>query len=340
VGIQRPRVRTDGEEVALPTFTALSATDPLDVRVLEQMLVGVATRRYARSLEPVGVEVTTRGTSKSTVSRRFVAKTTAQLAAWRTAPLDQVDLVALFIDGVAFADDCVVVALGVDGEGRKHALGVWHGSTENATLCQGLLRDLQGRGLRTDRSMLVVLDGSKALAKAIRYAFDRAAVVQRCQVHKLRNVLEYLPDGQRPWVRAQMQRAYQASDVRKATRLLMDLARRLETEYPSAAESLREGLEETLTVMRLALSARLQRTFATTNPIENLISGTRRVHRNVKRWRNGTMMQRWAAAGILEAAKGFRRIKGHRDLPSLVQVLRARDRELGLDQDQSTAAVA
>ena len=258
-----------------------------------------------------------RGTSKSAVSRRFVAKTAAQLAAWQTAAR-ALDLVGLLIDGVHIGEHCLIVALGIAADGQKHALGLWDGSTENARVCQDLLANLQSRGLRTDRSLLVILDGSKALRKAVRATFGEAALVQRCQVHKMRNVLEYLNDRDRPWAQAILRRAYQATDVKTAQRLLLDLARRLETEYPSAAESVREGLDETLTVLTLKLSPRLRRSLATTNAAESLISRTRHVKRNVKRWRGGQMMLRWVAAGILEAVKGFRRLKGYADMPTLV----------------------
>lgn len=330
VAIRRPRVRADGREVALPTFRTMANEDPLNRRVIEQMLVGVATRGYARSLEPVPARITSRGTSKSAVSRRFVAKTSAQLAAWQSAPLETLDLVALLIDGVHVGDHCLIVALGIAADGQKHALGLWDGSTENATVCQGLLANLQSRGLRTDRSILVILDGSTALRKAVRATFGDAALVQRCQVHKTRNVLEYLSDRERPWAQAILRRAYQASDVKTAQRLLLDLARRLETEYPSAAESVREGLDETLTILNLKLSSRLRRSLATTNAAESLLSRTRHVKRNVKRWRGGHMMLRWVAAGVLEAVKGFRRLKGYADMPTLVTALRARDQQLGL----------
>jgi transposase-like protein len=340
VTIQRPRVRTAAGEVALPTFEVMAATDPLDRRVVEQMLVGVATRQYARSLEPVSPEMTTRGTSKSAVSRRFVARTTAQLAAWQSTPLDGLDLVALLIDGVHLGDRCLIVALGITADGQKHALGLWDGSTENATVCQGLLANLQSRGLRTDRSLLVILDGSKALRKAVRATFGDAALVQRCQVHKMRNILEYLSDRDRSWAQAILRRAYQAVDPKLAQRLLLDLARRLEAEYPSAAESVREGLDETLTVLTLKLSPRLRRSLATTNAAESLLSRTRHVKRNVKRWRSGQMMLRWVAAGILEAVKGFRRVKGYADMPMLVAALRARDRQLGLGLAQEERQIA
>src|SRR2546422_971032 len=338
--IQRPRVRTEAGEVALPTFQTMAATDPLDRRVVEQMLVGVATRQYARSLEPLGPEMTSRGTSKSAVSRRFVARTTAQLAAWQSAPLDALDLVALLIDGVHVGDHCLIVALGIAADGQKHALGLWDGSTENASVCQGLLTNLQSRGLRADRSLLVILAGSTALRKAVRATFGDAALVQRCQVHKTRNILEYLSDRQRPWAQAILRRAYQSADVKTASRLLTDLARRLDHEYPSAAESVREGVDETLTVLTLKLSARLRRSLATTNAAESLLSRTRHVKRNVKRWRGGQMMLRWVAAGVLEAVKGFRRLKGYADMPTLVAALRARDRQLGLVVAQEEQQIA
>jgi putative transposase len=338
VQIRRPRVRADGHEVALPTFEAFADTDPLNRRVVEQMLVGVATRQYARSLEPVPAPVVSRGTSKSAVSRRFVAKTRAQLEAWQSQPLDGLDLVALLLDGVHVGEHCLIVALGIAADGQKHALGVWEGSTENATLCQSLLANLQSRGLRTDRSLLVILDGSKALRKAVRDLFGDVALVQRCQVHKLRNVLDHLPERQRTWAKAILQRAYRSADVATARRLLTDLARRLETDHPSAAESVREGLDETLTVLSLNLPETLRRSVTTTNAAESLISRTRHVKRNVKRWRGGQMVVRWVAAGVLEAVKGFRRLKGHKAMPQLVAALRARDQQLGLVVDVENVA--
>ena len=274
VAIRRPRVRRDGMEVPLPTAQVFTDADPLNRRVVDQMLIGVATRQYARSLEPLGANITTRGTSKSAVSRRFVAQTQAQLDAWRATPLDALDLAVLLIDGVQVGGHCIVVALGIDTTGTKHPLGLWEGATENATVCQGLLTNLASRGLRTDRSFLVIVDGAKALETAVTQTFGRAAVVQRCQVHKGRNILEHLPEAQRPWVKAILTRAYTNATVKTAKRLLQDLARRLDTDHPSAATSVREGLDETLTVLGLGLSERLQRSLATTNAIESLLSRT------------------------------------------------------------------
>ena len=238
----------------------------------------------------------------------------------------------LLLDGVHVGTHCIVVALGIDVTGQKHALGVWEGSTENTTVCQGLLTNLQSRGLRTDRSLLVILDGAKALHTAVTQTFGAAAVLQRCQIHKQRNVLEYLPQAQRPWVKAILTRAYTNRDVKAARRLLQDLARRLDADHPSAAASVREGLDETLTVIGLGLSERLQRSLATTNAAESLLSRTRHVKRNVKRWRGGAMVLRWVAAGVLEAIKGFRRVKGCKDMPQLVAALRERDAQLGLGE--------
>ena len=338
VAVRRPRVRRDGHEVPLPSVQAFTHTDPLNRRIVEQMLVGVATRQYGRSLEPLGPAVRTRGTSKSAVSRRFVTQTQAQLDTWRATPLNDLDLVALLIDGVHVGGHCIVVALGLDNTGIKHPLGLWEGSTENATVVQGLLTNVQSRGLRTDRSLLVILDGAQALHTAVTQTFGPAALVQRCQVHKRRNVLEHLPEAQRPWVKAILTRAYTHADVKAARRLLQDLARRLDAEYPSAAASVREGLDETLTVIGLRLSERLQRSLATTNAIESLLSRTRHIKRNVKRWRGGTMVLRWVAAGVLEAAKGFRRVNGCKEMPTLVTALRARDAQLGLGDSPKMVA--
>ena len=338
VAIRRPRARHAGEEVPLPTARAFANADPLNRRVVDQRLIGVATRQYARSLEPLGADVTTGGTSKSAVSRRFVAQTQAQLDAWRATPLDALDLVGLLIDGVHVGGHCIVVALGIDKMGAKHPLGLWEGATENATVCQGLDQSRQPRAAHRPEPA-----GDRRWREGPRHGlltqtFGRAALVQRCQVHKGRNILEHLPEAQRPWVKAVLTRAYTNSHVKTAKRLLQDLARRLDTDYPSAATSVREGLDETLTVLGVGLSERLQRSLATTNAIESLLSRTRHVQRHVKRWRGGTMVLRWVAAGVLEAAKGFRRVQGCQDMPALVAALRARDARLGLGESSEMVA--
>jgi len=326
VGVRRPRVvDRDGREIPLDTWTDLASTDPLDMRALEQMAIGVSTRKYGRSLEAVADGVETRGTSKSAVSRRFVGMTTEKLAEWASRSLADLDIWAVFLDGIHFGEHVVLCALGIDAKGAKHVLGLWEGATENEVACKAMLEDLVSRGLKSNRSRLFIIDGGKGLRAAIRNVFGRRALVQRCQVHKLRNVLGHLPDERHADVRAAMREAYKCSKVETAKRLLNNLARALQKKHPSAAASLREGLDETLTVMGFELSPTLSRTLSTTNPIENMNERIRVTARRVKRWDDGTMILRWALVGILEAARGFRRLKGHADMNLLV----ARLKQLG-----------
>jgi putative transposase len=270
VSVRRPRVRDADGEVALPRWAAFSERDPLNERALEQMLVGVSTRKYARSLEPVDQRLRTRGTSKSAVSRRFVAMTRARLKTWLERDLSVIDLAVLMIDGLHVEDHVILVALGIDVDGKKHVLGIREGATENATSCNALLSELQARGLRTDRTILAVLDGSKALAKAVRAVFGERVRFQRCQAHKVRNVTDQLPPSMRTSVEQTMRQAYRSKNVKLAKRQLENLARRLGDEHPGAAASLEEGLDETLTVMAFGLPEWLERTLSTTNAIENL----------------------------------------------------------------------
>jgi putative transposase len=319
-----PRVRSrDGHEAALPSVQAFRATDPLTTRVLEQLLLGVSTRGYEASLEAAPAGTRSRATSKSAVSRRLVAATRTQLAAQLGRRLDELDLVALFLDGVHVAGQTLIVALGVTGDGRKSPLGIRLGSTENAAICTELLQDLVTRGLRLDDRVLCVIDGGKGLRKALADVLGTSAVIQRCQLHKQRNLLALLPQRRQPFVRAALRRAYRAASAAVARRQLQILITWLESNgHPDAAASLREGLEETLTVLKLALPPALRRFFATTNCIENLIATLRHVARNVKRWRAGDMIHRWAGLGLLRAAARFRRIKHHRELTHLVRALR------------------
>lgn len=337
VTVRRPRVRSKDGEIPLPSWERLAAEDPLNARAVEQMVLGVATRKYARSLEPLPTETKSRGTSKSAVSRRFVAATEKTLADWLGRSLSDLSLAVLMIDGIVCGEHTVLVALGIDETGTKHVLGLWEGATENAVACTGLLGNLVERGLDVKRTMLVVIDGSKALAKAVRDTFGKRALIQRCQVHKKRNVLEHLPERMRPETGATISTAYACRDSKRALSMLTKLARQLERKHPSAAASLREGLEETLTVISLNLDVTLARTLATTNPIENLNSVLRRIHHNVKRWQDGTMVLRWVAVGLHEAMKGFRRLKGHEGMPKLVAALRAHDD--GLQKENPLAAL-
>ncbi len=312
VTLRRPRVvDRKGREVPLDTWEQLASTDALDVRALEQMAIGVATRKYARSLETLPDDVATRGTSKSAVSRRFVAITAEKLADWMSRSLAALDVWAVFIDGIHFGEHVVLCALGVDGTGGKHVLGLWEGATENEVACKAMLESLVARGLKANQSRLFIIDGSKALRSAIRSLFGRRALVQRCQVHKVRNVLGHLPNERHADVRTAMREAYKCTKTDTAKRLLNNFARALHKKHPSAAASLREGLDETLTVLGLGLSPALTRTFSTTNPVEHLNERIRTTARRVKRWDDGTMVQRWVLVGVLEAARGFRRRGPH-----------------------------
>jgi transposase-like protein len=327
VEVRRPRARTvGGHEVALPSWTAFADEDPLHERALQQMLVGVSTRKYERSLEAVPDGVRTRGTSKSAVSKRFVAKTKAEMDKWLLRDLSGLDIVVLMLDGVHVSEHVLLVALGIDSDGKKHVLGVREGATENATACRALLEDLGERGLRTDRGTLVVLDGSKALVKAVRDVYGICAVLQRCQVHKTRNIVDQLPDDMRPSVGESLRQAYRCGDVVRAKRLLTNLANRLRDEHPSAAASILEGLDETLTVMRFGLPNGLERVLSCTNAIENLIGSARDLGHRVKRWRGGSMILRWTATALIEASKKFRRVAGARGgMTKLVAALRRHD---------------
>ena len=326
VAIRRPRARrVDGGEVRLPAYEAFGREDPLEARAVAQMLVGVATRKYGRSLEPLPATVATRGTSKRAVSRRFVARTRAELEAWARRPLGDLDLVALMVDGIGFGDYTLVVALGIDSTGKKHALAIREGSTENASLCRSMLADVVSRGAPADRAILVVIDGGPGARSAVRQVFGEYGIVQRCQVHEKRNVVDHLPDHAKLHVGAAMSQAYGLADPDKAKAQLEKLARSLDEPHPSAASSLREGLDETLTVLRLGIGATLRKSLATTNPIESTFSTVRRVSRRVTRWPSGTMALRWVLAGIAEAEKTWRRLMGKADMAKLVTALRQLD---------------
>jgi transposase-like protein len=305
------------------------------------MVVGVSTRRYARSLEPLPKEIAVRGVSKSAVSERLVVGTERRRAELMQRDLSGLKLVALLIDGVHFAEHVVLAAVGIDVDGAKHPLGLREGATENTAACKALLEDLIERGLNPSRAILVVIDGAKALRRAVLDTFGERALIQRCQAHKKRNVLDALPQRMRASVRTALNQAYSNRDLKRAHRLLENLAPKLESAYPGAAASLREGLNETLTVMGLHLSEGLERVLSSTNLIENLFSRVREIARRVKRWQGGTMILRWTAAGVLEAERHFRKVAGYRALPRLAAVLHAHDvaldRARGVDKRKQAA---
>jgi putative transposase len=320
VRIRRPRVRSaDGaRELPVPTYQAFAPTELLDQLALERMLAKLSTRRYPAGLEPVGigVEQAATGTSKSAVSRRFVARTEHALAELLAADLSGLDLVALMVDGIRVAEHCCVVALGITIDGTKVPLGLAEGATENATVVGDLLVGLRDRGLDVTRPLLVVIDGAKALRRAVTEVFDHP-VIQRCQLHKLRNVTDRLPDAVAATVAKRMRAAYRNPDPLIAQAELEALARELGRSHPGAAASLREGLAETLAIGHLGVPPTLARTLRSTNTIESMIEICRDHAANVKRWQDGQMMLRWIAAGMGEAAKQFRRVNGYLHLPAL-----------------------
>ena len=324
VPVERPRMRaTDGSgELAVASYELFSDTEILGRMALERMLAGLSTRHYPAALEPVGAhaEKTATSTSRSAVSRRFVAQTETALTQLLTADLSGLDLVALMVDGVHFGEHTCVVALGIGIDGTKHPLSLVEGSTENTTLVTELIVGLRERGLDVTKPILVVLDGSKALRRAVRDVFDRP-VLGRCQLHKIRNVSDHLPEKLRTVVTARMRRAYHADSVLAAEAELGVLAAELDRTHPGAAASLREGMAETLTVLRLNMPPTLARTFRSTNAIESMISICRDHASNVKNWRDGQMALRWCAAGMVEAGKQFRRVNGHLHLRSLRDTL-------------------
>jgi len=335
--VQRPRMRDagGGGEVPVPSYELFSSSEILGRMAMEKMIGGLSSRRYRVGLEPVGekVERAASATSKSAVSRRFVAMTETALAELLAAPLGQLDLVALMIDGVHFGQHLCVVALGISIDGTKHPLGLVEGSTENTTVVTDLLTDLRERGLDTTRPILVGIDGGKALHAGIMAVFDHP-VIQRCQAHKCRNVADKLPDDLAKTVTKKMRAAYQAPSAVIAEAQLEALARELEHTHPGAAGSLREGLAETLTVLRLGVPPTLARTLRSTNCIESMISICRNHSTNVKNWQSGDMALRWCAAGLVEAGKQFRRVNGHMHLPTLRTALQRHVAEQGVSTDR------
>jgi putative transposase len=328
ISVERPRVRErGGKEVVLPSWERAAGEGWLGRWAMNLMLIGVTTRRFGRAVRLPEDDVPAApgaGVSKSAASRRFVALSAERMAAWMGRDLSTLDLLAIQIDGIRVAEDLVLLAaIGIDGEGAKHPLGLMEGATENAAVVQALLDDLVGRGLDPATCRLFIVDGAKALSKAIRRTFGRATPIQRCQVHKARNVADRLPKALQAPVRRALRQAWELDDAAKAERLLRNLARTLEPRAPGAAASILEGLGEILTVVRLGLPRELRRSLACTNIVENIMGSVRRVCRNVKRWRDAGMALRWTAAAMLEASKGFRRLKAKSQLPALRAALTA-----------------
>jgi putative transposase len=322
VSVSRPRIRTADDEHELPvsSYEYFADRDPLTRAVMDRMLAGVSTRKYAVVGEPVGEEVEQQATatSKSTVSELFIERTRTALGELMARGLDDTRLAVMMLDGLQIADRTHVVALGISTEGVKIPLGLWEGSTENATLVSMLLSDLVDRGLDPEQAILFVIDGGKALRKAIKDVFGQHALVHRCHRHKERNVCDLLPERDRPQTLARIRGAWALTNPLLAAQRLELLASELERTWPDAAGSLREGMDDTLTLMRLGIDGQLAKTLCSTNPCESMIEIVRYTQRNVKRWHQGDMRKRWTAAGMLVAEQQFRRIIGYRDLATLV----------------------
>jgi putative transposase len=326
VPVRRPRAtRTEGGEVHLDSYAVFSDRDLLTQVAVERMLAGVATRRHALVAEPIGedLEEKARGDWRSAVSRRFVAATTKKLAELLSSDLSEFDAAVLRIDGIVFHECCCVVALLITAEGTKLPVAVWEGDTENTTVVKHLLADLVARGLRLEEGLLLVIDGGKALAAGIKRVFGRHAVVQRCVLHKRRDVADYLSPELARRIDRQLAGAFADPDPARGLKVAQGLATQLERSNPSAAASLREGLEDMFTVRRLGVPDRLARSLSCTNAIESMISTVRLVSSGVKRWRDPAMVRRWVGTGMIEAQRSFRRIKGCKDMQTVVDAVHA-----------------
>jgi transposase-like protein len=329
IAVRRLRARSiDEGELALPTFEWAAAADPLQAATLAAIAAGVSTRKYSATQEPVPAAHRPSAASKSAVSRRFVQLSQEQLDQWLSRRLDELDLPVVMIDGIRFHDSVVLVALGIDAQGNKHVLGVREGSTEATRVVASLLADLLDRGLDADRMRVWVIDGGKALRKAIVQTFGQRALIQRCQEHKRRNVIEHLPRDMHASVNRALRTAWSAGDAGLAMRQLLRLANSLQAKHPGAAASLREGLEDTLTVQALEITGALYRTLRSTNPIENLNGLIAHYARNVKRWKDGQMVLRWVASALSDAATRMRKLRGYSQMKTLLKALDARAAEI------------
>jgi putative transposase len=328
VDIERPRVRElGGKEMVLPSWERAITEDWLGRWALNLMLINVSTRKFRRAVRLPEGDIPAphgAGVSKSAASRHFVALSAERMKEWMASDLAGLDILVVQIDGIHIVDDLVLVAaIGIDGEGVKHPLGLVEGATENTAVVQALIDNLVERGLDPTVPRLFIIDGAKALSKAIRRTFGHHTPIQRCQIHKARNIVGRLPSSLHASVRRVLRQAWELDDADKAEKLIRNLARRLAQEAPGASGSILEGLDEMLTVTRLGLPSQLRRALACTNIIENMMGTVRRVCRNVKRWRTASMALRWTAAAMLEAKKGFRKLKAYKQLPVLRMALKA-----------------
>lgn len=321
VPVKRPRVRTtDDQEVRLGSYELFHRGEPLTETVWEKLMLGLSTRKYGQAVreftEAYGLE-------KSAVSEHFIEASREKLQAMMERRLDKTRLCALLIDATPFEGQQMVAALGIAQDGRKMILGIRQGATENATVVGELLGDLVSRGLDFSEPRLYILDGGKALTAAVKKHAGESAAIQRCQVHKRRNVLDHLTDEHKPAVAKKLHAAYALEDYAAAKQALNALHRELMDLNPSAARSLGEGMEETLTVHRLHVPMQLRKTLASTNVIESAFSTVEQVCKNVKRWHGGDQRERWVGSGLLVAQKQFRKVTGHKQIPALIRELEA-----------------
>lgn len=334
--IARPRVRrTDGQgEAELETYELLQREEAMPEACLRRMVHGVSTRDYERVVDLAAEGF---GVKRSSVSRGFVKATAQEIEQLAERRFDGVRFVVVFIDGHEYAGETMVVALGVTEQGEKRILGLRQGATENAEVVTSLLEDLRERGFDTSQPTLFVLDGATALHAGVKRVFGKLAVIQRCQVHKARNVKAHLPEKHHQQLASQMAAAYSETSYERALELLKTTAAWLDRLTPAAAASLREGMEETLTVVKLGLPELLRRTLATTNPVESALSVAVKVTGRVKRWRDGNMRLRWCTAGLLRAEERFRRVKGYKQMHLLVAALERLANPQPLDERKKTA---
>lgn len=317
--VTKPRVRSkSGKELPLPSLEWFQQEDSLNESILSHLLCGISTRKYGRSVEHGGAESAC--ISKSEVSRRYIKGLETLMETFFNRPIEN-HYPAIMIDGMGVGDMTIIAVMGIADDGSKQVLGLSAGGTENSQVVKELLADLIGRGLSTDHPRLFVLDGAKALHKAVCDIFWKNAVIQRCQVHKKRNVLSHLPESEQANVGLAISKAYLEFEHENAEKQLLLLAGNLEHRYPKAAASLLEGLDETLTVHRLKLPAKLRRTLSNTNPMESANSIAASCVRRITNWKDGEMILRHMAAGFLEAEKSFRRITGYREMPFLLSAL-------------------
>jgi transposase-like protein len=319
---KRVRSLDNEDEVKLASYARFQEDSKSGRLALREMLRRVSTRDYAEGAEGF---LRGYGIKRSSVSRQFIRASEEKLRELMERDLSTLDLAALFIDGIGFADHLLVVAIGVDVEGDKHLLGLWQGATENAVVCQALLDDVIRRGLAPEKRYLFVLDGGKGLRSAVEHTFGKRAEVQRCMEHKKRNVAEHLPKHRQAEFRQRMSAAYGMLDYGEAKAALLACVRDLERINPSAAASLREGLEETLTLHRLGVPGTLRKSLSTTNCIESPFAYVRDRSGRVKRWRDGNMIPRWAATTLLKAEGSWRKVKGHVSMPKLLEALDRRE---------------